>query len=177
MSLLNWPEKIKGLARIHLEEAVFESVQRELHEAHLLEKHHSRGWLPLAYSLLETSLIRGYNHILNKKSTNIKNILNIQELLQENKNNIDEIARKCGVSRASLYKKFKQATGISPRQYRESLILRHAMHLLDSTTMPVAQIAEEAGFSDPFYFSTRFRKYYGVSPRKYREDIEKAEYL
>jgi AraC family transcriptional regulator of arabinose operon len=168
MSLLDWPEKIKGLASIQLEGAVFESAQRELQEAHLLEKHHLKGWFPLACSLLETTLIRGCYHLLNQESKNIKSILNIQKLLQESKINIDEIAKRCGVSRASLYKKFKDATGISPQQYRESLALQEAMHLLESTTMPIAQVAEEAGFSDPFYFSTRFRKYYGISPRKHR---------
>ena len=144
MPLLDWPGKIPGLACIHLEETVSKSVKKELQEAHLLEKHHLTGWFMLACSLLETTLARGYNHLLSRKFEDIQHIQIVQKLLQKNKESIDKIAKKCGISRASLYTKFKQATGLSPQQYRESAILRHSMHLLEGTSMSIAQIVEDS---------------------------------
>ncbi|MBR9911542.1 MAG: AraC family transcriptional regulator [Gammaproteobacteria bacterium] len=33
----------------------------------------------------------------------------------------------------------------------------------------MAQIADQLGFSDPFYFSRRFQKANGMSPREFRQ--------
>ena len=67
-----------------------------------------------------------------------------------------------------LYAKFRRETGISPRQYREYALLRRAARLLECSGLPIAEIAEQIGIPDPYYFSTRFRKFFGLSPRGYR---------
>lgn len=171
MPLLDWGKEISGLADVHFEEDEFEVVKRELLEAHQLEKKHFCGWYMLASLLLETVISRGYNHLLSQKLEITQSIQTARELLMKQQENIDSIAKKCGLSRAALYNKFKQATGLSPRQYRESLIMRHAIHLLESSSMSITEIAEQLGISDPFYFSNRFRKYYGTSPRQYRNNL------
>jgi AraC family transcriptional regulator of arabinose operon len=45
-----------------------------------------------------------------------------------------------------------------------------AQDLLVSTGKRVAEIARLVGYTDPFYFSTRFRAFTGQSPRQYRRD-------
>ena len=47
--------------------------------------------------------------------------------------------------------------------------LRRAAGMLETMDLSVAEIAELAGMPDPYYFSTRFRKFTGVSPREYRK--------
>ena len=137
-----------------------------------IRKYHFTGWYMLAATLLETALARGYRHIMDSESKIDESIQTAQELLLKNRNSIDQIAQKCGMSRAALYSKFKQTTGCTPRQYREVAIMRQAVHLLENSTMSISQIAEQAGMHDALYFSTRFRKYYGMSPRQYRNRLQ-----
>ena len=40
--------------------------------------------------------------------------------------------------------------------------------LLEYTRGTLQQIADETGFSSPFYLSLRFKRRYGLSPRDYR---------
>lgn len=46
--------------------------------------------------------------------------------------------------------------------------LRQAANLLEYTSDPILEIAEEVGFKNPYYFTRQFTAYYGVSPRYYR---------
>lgn len=39
---------------------------------------------------------------------------------------------------------------------------------LKHTDMSIAQISEQAGYSDLFYFSKRFKSFWGVPPSRYR---------
>jgi len=172
MEMLNWTEKIPGLSCVHLEDGDFASAQKELLEAHLLEKERLTGWHRLAVSLLEAALARGYRHVLNFKSEAEQWVQQAQKMLLNKDADIDSIALKCSQSRAAFYAKFKRFAGVSPRQYKESAVMRQAARLMESSSLSIAQIATQTGMPDPFYFSTRFRKYYGVSPREYRKRIQ-----
>ena len=44
-----------------------------------------------------------------------------------------------------------------------------AKNLLESTQLPVKEIAGRVGYNDPLYFSTVFRNYTGMNPRAYRK--------
>ena len=46
--------------------------------------------------------------------------------------------------------------------------MEHARDLLQHTEMTIAQISEQSGYSDLFYFSKRFKSFWGVSPSRYR---------
>lgn len=63
---------------------------------------------------------------------------------------------------------FTERVGMSPQKYVESRRLELAAQLLDFTGRTVAQVAAAVGYSDPLYFSTRFRKRYSLSPAAYR---------
>ena len=81
---------------------------------------------------------------------------------------MDRIAALCCMSRTKFYTAFKEATGVSPRAWREFQQLLRAQFLLQSTSLPVAEIVRQLGLGDPFYFSTRFRRFCGQSPTEYR---------
>lgn len=166
---LDWKEQIPGVGKVSFSQEEFEIVQSALREAHLLEYKHPVGWNSLAYLLLESVIVRGYNRLLTKELNTDPQIRTAQELLTGSHDSIDRIAVRCGISRASLYAKFKTKIGISPRQYRENAMLRHAAHLLETTTLSIAEIAEQIGISDPYYFSIRFHKFSGFAPREYRK--------
>ena len=44
----------------------------------------------------------------------------------------------------------------------------HFTQLLTSTDLPVSEIADSLGFSNPFYFSSFFKKQTGMTPSAYR---------
>jgi transcriptional regulator GlxA family with amidase domain len=48
------------------------------------------------------------------------------------------------------------------------LRVQWACELLDTTQTPVAEIARQTGFADPYYFTRCFRRVVGLPPRKYR---------
>ncbi len=50
----------------------------------------------------------------------------------------------------------------------ESFRLRNAAEMLDSTDLPVSEIAFRSGFKDQNYFSRRFKKSFGQPPLAYR---------
>jgi two-component system response regulator YesN len=69
---------------------------------------------------------------------------------------------------------FTQETGENFIEYLTKVRIACAKHLLLSTSMKSADIAYEAGFGDPHYFSFIFKKITGVSPREFRTDGEPA---
>lgn len=63
---------------------------------------------------------------------------------------------------------FRQETGVSPMQYLERIRLEQAQGFLLRTDLQIKDIAGRVGFSDPFYFSSRFRKHFGCPPTAWR---------
>ncbi|WP_353475646.1 helix-turn-helix domain-containing protein (plasmid) [Salipiger sp. H15] len=60
------------------------------------------------------------------------------------------------------------ATGLSASRYIEGKVMTEASRLLAFTQIPVAEVGYRLGFSDPAYFSRRFRSLRGQSPSDYR---------
>jgi AraC-like DNA-binding protein len=85
-----------------------------------------------------------------------------------------EIATAALLSESHLSKLFAQTYGLSIMVYVENRRLEWAELLLRMSQLSVTDIALRVGFSDPLYFSARFRKKYGLSPRSYRKRGIKA---
>lgn len=82
---------------------------------------------------------------------------------------LEDLARQHGLSRSRFAALFTQHIGHTPRRYQELQRLARARDLLLYTNQDVQHIAEQLGFSTPFYFSLRFRGHYGHSPRHFRQ--------
>ena len=80
------------------------------------------------------------------------------------------LAKKCGMGYSLFRKCFQAYNGMAPLEYQIALRMRRAMHLLSSSNVPIAQIAEETGFRSPAYFSKFFRKRTNTSPVQFRHD-------
>ncbi|MBW2690331.1 MAG: helix-turn-helix transcriptional regulator, partial [Deltaproteobacteria bacterium] len=79
------------------------------------------------------------------------------------------LASFLGISASHLSASFKKNIGTPPMRYLLELRLTRAAYLLANVNMSVSQVAREAGFSDPLYFSRQFKKRFGLSPRHYRQ--------
>ncbi len=78
-----------------------------------------------------------------------------------------------GYNETYFSRMFKKATGHTVTQYITDHRLRHAQKLLTNSTDSIRAVAIKCGYTDVFYFSTRFKQYTGQSPREYRQSVHK----
>lgn len=62
----------------------------------------------------------------------------------------------------------QEHTGMPLHRYLLNLRITHAVQLLESTDIPIAEIAARVGFKNPSYFSQYFKKQTGYPPRAFR---------
>lgn len=86
---------------------------------------------------------------------------------------LDALADNANLSKFHFSTQYKKLTGYSPIKHFLNMKMEHACHLLDSSDLSVAAIAEAVGYEDPLYFSRLFSKTIGTSPRTYRASIRK----
>jgi AraC-like DNA-binding protein/mannose-6-phosphate isomerase-like protein (cupin superfamily) len=72
------------------------------------------------------------------------------------------------LSRASLLRVFRQATGRPPIGYLIELRIEAAKRLLRQGDLEITEIAQEAGFNDGNYFARQFRLVVGCTPSDFR---------
>ena len=70
---------------------------------------------------------------------------------------------------------FKKKTGMTIHQYHTRLRIMESMRLMRESTLNISQVAEEAGYMDPLYFSTVFKKINGISPTEYLRQTYKND--
>lgn len=88
---------------------------------------------------------------------------------------VEDIAGEIGLSRSRLYRLFMEHLGMSPADYLTRFRMERAQALLESTHLPVKAVAFSVGYSDPLYFSRRFRESSGMSPGEYRRQMNPQE--
>jgi len=82
---------------------------------------------------------------------------------------LQQIARECHVNNAYLCRLFRRYDSQSPYQYLLRLKMNFAAERLQLPGALVKQVAEAAGFSDPFHFSRVFSSVLGLSPAAFRD--------
>ena len=80
-----------------------------------------------------------------------------------------QIARQFGYSGDHIRRVFKQDFRETPMEFLEGLRLAQAKVLLKKMAgYSIAEISEQCGFADRFYFSRFFKKQTGMTPSQYR---------
>lgn len=99
-------------------------------------------------------------------------LLQLNQVLENNLDRTDfgipQLCRTMNISRAQLYRKVKELTGISVALYIRSFRLKKAKQLLSNTDLNISEIAYAVGFKDLSYFSRSFSKMYGKPPKETR---------
>jgi len=93
----------------------------------------------------------------------------INERLSDTSLTGEKVAEEVGLSRVHLYRKLKELTNQSPRNYIRNIRLIKAAELLSQKKMSIAEVAYSVGFSSPDNFSALFKEMYGQSPKDYNE--------
>ena len=81
----------------------------------------------------------------------------------------EEEAAKLGISLTTFRRFFLAYLGVPAATYLQNARIALARRMLIETNLPIAKIAKKCGFSDPFYFSRRFRLENGETAGSYRE--------
>jgi AraC-like DNA-binding protein len=82
---------------------------------------------------------------------------------------IAELAALAGMSVSNFFRHFKAATGTSPIDWLKRERINQAKRRLLETDDSIAEIAEQTGYYDQFYFSRDFKRMTQVSPSEYRQ--------
>ncbi len=86
---------------------------------------------------------------------------------------VADIIEYVGFTRSYFSTMFKKQTGTSLQEYLLQVRMKEASNLLESTALPVHQIAGSVGYEDALAFSKMFKKYTGKGPKEYRESLQK----
>jgi AraC family transcriptional regulator, transcriptional activator FtrA len=84
---------------------------------------------------------------------------------------VDELTRHAHLSRRTLIRRFHDTMGMSPQQWllRQRLLL--AQDLLETTSMPVDQVAERSGMGSAANLRHHFHAHFGVPPLVFRANF------
>lgn len=81
---------------------------------------------------------------------------------------LTEMAACVGLSESWFASAFKQTTGKTPLQWQMARRVELCQDLLRSTTLSIAQVAAQMGFSDQAHFTKSFRQVVGQTPAAWR---------
>jgi AraC-like DNA-binding protein len=82
---------------------------------------------------------------------------------------IAQIAKKAGYSADHISRLFKNAIGISPRQYVIQERIRKSKRRAKEEL--ISEIAQYSGFYDQSHFIRHFKRYEGVTPKEYYRSL------
>jgi signal transduction histidine kinase/ligand-binding sensor domain-containing protein/DNA-binding response OmpR family regulator len=92
----------------------------------------------------------------------------IEQNIGDNEYNVNKLSLELGLSRVHLYRKFKELTGMTPKDYMKETRLKFAAKLLEEDRYTISEIAYQVGFNTHSSFTVSFKAFYGVSPKEYK---------
>ena len=84
---------------------------------------------------------------------------------------VGDLARACSLSRSAFAARFVARVGKPPGTYLAHVRLDGASDLLRDSSLPVALIAENVGYTSEAAFSRAFKRRYGTPPARWRRDV------
>lgn len=103
----------------------------------------------------------------------------IKDVIDVIRKNIDRedlqsafIEKTLGISTSQLYRKTKEAFGVSPGELIRTLRLKFAAELLRKNEITVSEVCYKSGFNNRSYFYREFKKVYGLTPKSYQLDFK-----
>lgn len=104
-------------------------------------------------------------------------ILIVQEWIEKNFDqnfDYDSLAKKNGMSRRTLERRFKNATGETPLTYQQSIRVEAAKRLLEKDNRSFDEITYQVGYEDSSTFRKIFSKQTGLVPTEYRKKFQRV---
>lgn len=104
----------------------------------------------------------------------------VQQLLPQLSNSsdsIEDMSARVNISRRQLERRFQQEVGLTLVHLKQLQRVRRARQLISlNPHLPLADIAQEAGFYDQAHFIRQFQKVHLLTPGEYREKKRHKEH-
>ena len=84
---------------------------------------------------------------------------------------VDALAKHVAMSRSAFADRFTKLVGQPPLRYVARARMNRAAELLQTTSLPIDQIAIERGYATTAAFSKAFKRQFGVAPGSYRKAL------
>lgn len=81
---------------------------------------------------------------------------------------VDSLAERANYSRRHFTREFRAVTGVSPHKWLLFQRLGLAQELLETTKLPVEEIATRCGFNSGTLLRRHFQQTFHTTPRDYR---------
>lgn len=81
------------------------------------------------------------------------------------------LAEEFHLSAQYVSQMFKSEIGVNFLTYLTNIRMEHAKKLLLTTSLSIAEVAEQSGYGDYRVFSKSFRKHEGITPSQYRREF------
>lgn len=169
---MEWTQAAPGLMYLELKGNARRQIARRLRDVHRLALGPWRRRQTLAINALEEVLL--WCDQLNPRAETSVLDPRLQAAIDYIGSNLGQkldlsaVADAASLSLSRFAHLFRAQVGLTPQRFIEQQRLERARQLLERTAMPVKSIAYEVGFSNPFYFSLRFKRYTGRSPTGFR---------
>ena len=138
-------------------------------QSHKDTEFQTRSVLGEAWLLLLREL--EHAHLQAAPAKNQDRLLTMLSFIQEHfaeKLTLEEIADSAAVSTRECLRCFRSAIDRSPIEYLTDYRLQMARKLLETTDLPVTEIALRTGFGSSSYFTKMFRRTSGITPVAHR---------
>jgi signal transduction histidine kinase/DNA-binding response OmpR family regulator len=93
----------------------------------------------------------------------------ITQHISDSSLNVESLTEDLALSRSVLHRKILSLVGETPGELIRRIRLKKAASLIDQKFGNLSEIALEAGFNNPAYFSECFKKQFGMSPSQYQQ--------
>ena len=125
---------------------------------------------------LENDLTRRYcllvqSYSLRTYSKPVQNIINYISFNLTADLSLNAIANEFSLNSSYLSTLFKKETGTTLTNYVNNKRIEHAIYLLNTTKLPIQEIAVQCGINDVNYFTKLFKKLKNMTPTQYREMV------
>ncbi len=143
--------------------AAVKEVEEQLRECHTMEQRIQRieNWFCSVLRPLKKDDMAAYAIDLINKGQGIITVRTV--------------ANKCAIGKKQFERRFKDATGITPKLFSRIVRFQHVFNHLSNGNLRMVEKALEGGFYDQSHFIREFKEFTGLSPKEYVFSVNRSE--
>ncbi|WP_261817824.1 GlxA family transcriptional regulator [Vibrio gallicus] len=114
---------------------------------------------------------------INTKAVTETSLSLVIEQVEQNLNQphaLDEVAKRSAMSKRTFTRQFKASYGCTFGEWLQNQRLVLSQRILETTQIPISQVAEQAGFGSESVFRKHFKSTFHVSPTQWRASFSSS---
>lgn len=159
-----------------LESGAIDYITKPFDNAVLFAKIHSLLVLNQAFKDVyskQVSIVGPELEIVSEKDKFLQNAHNyVYQNMDNPQLSVESLSGHLAISRASLYNRLLEFSGMTPVDFIRSAKLERAAALLEKSDKTIAEVAYETGFANPNYFTKVFKSKYQMTPSEFIQAVK-----